>query len=374
MLNPFSTPETVWRRLQSALEGRVPPIVRVAYELAAQAHAGQRRFEGSPYVVHPLRVALILAEERGMTDPELLATALLHDVLEDSSVTFGQLRDVVGEQVAEWVRALSKPPADQQAKAARDAAYFSALLEAPREVRLVKLADRLDNLRFAHLRQDPTWSRAYREETRRWLLPLGERTDRWFARQLASLVGDEQHRPWEVLAIRRLFEAQPWLAVESERVEVTPDAPPVEAFYRLHLPEYVVVVPRAPDGRLLMLKGYKHGPRRVVYQLPAGYVDPGETPAAAARRELAEETGHTAGALHFLGQFVADGNREAGHAHLFLAEGVVPDPAAPNDSDDLEHYEVILLTPKEVKQLLADGLVASLGMAAALGLAMWFGQ
>lgn len=372
MLDPFCPPETVWCRLQSALEGHVPPLLQAAYELAVEAHARQRRYEGTPYVVHPLRVALILAEERGLTDEALLATALLHDVLEDAPISFEQLRDVVGSPVAEWVHALSKPPAEKQAKAARDAAYFSALREAPREVRLVKLADRLDNLRFIHLRQDPAWRQIYRDETRRWLLPLADHTDRWFARQLASLVGDEQHRPWEVLAVRRLFDAQPWLAVEVERVEIAPEAPPVEAFYRLHMPEYVVVVPRTPDGRLLMLKGYKHGPRRVVYQLPAGYVDPGETPAAAARRELAEETGYKAGTLRFLGQFVTDGNREAGHAYLFLAENVVPDSTAPDESDDLEYHEVIFLTPQEVKSLLADGLVASLGMAAALGLAMWF--
>ncbi len=369
MPDPFWPPEWLWRRLCSALGGQVDPRVRAAYELAARAHAGQRRAEGTPYIVHPLRVALILAEERGVHRADVVAAALLHDVLEDTDVAAGDIARCAGERVAAWVQALTKPPATGVDKAERDAAYFRALLTAPPEARLIKLADRLDNVRFLHLVRDPARCRDYRRETRRWLVPLAEHTDRWFARQLASFAG-ETLRPWEVLDARPLLEAPPWLSVHAERVEVDPAAPAVDPFYRVEMPEYVVIVPRLPDGRFLVLKGYKHGPRRIVYHVPAGYVEPDEAPLAAARRELVEETGHRAGAWRLLGRFVVDGNRGAGHAHLFLAQEVVPDHAPPAN-DDLEQHEVLAMTAGEIKALLDEDLLASLSMAAALGLAMW---
>ncbi|MDQ7030104.1 MAG: NUDIX domain-containing protein [Ardenticatenia bacterium] len=180
---------------------------------------------------------------------------------------------------------LDKAPSHRSTQGGPGRRYFRALLSAPEQARLVKLADRLDNLRFLHLRHDPDQCRAYREETRQWLLPLAERTDTWFARQLAAFV-DQVLMPWEVLGSRVLLKAPPWLSVHAEQVQVNPAALPVDPFYRITMPEYVVIVPRLPDGRFLVLRGYKHGPRRIVYHVPAGYVEPGETPIAAARREL----------------------------------------------------------------------------------------
>lgn len=370
MIDPFTGPELIWQRLQQVLD-HVPRHVREAYGVAQQAHAGQQRKEGTPYIVHPLRVALILAEERGITEPDVLVTALLHDVVEDSAVEHDDVRERFGLRVAEWIEWLTKPPVGDGDKVARDERYFAAFLgdNVPEAARLVKLADRLDNVRYLYVWGNPAGSRRYRAETRRWLVPLAEKTDVWFAHQLRSFVGDETLQPWEVRASEMVYDAQPWFRVVRETVE-RPGGDIVEAFTRIPAPDYVIVVPRLPDGRLLLLRGYKHGPRRIFHQFPAGYVDDGETPAAGAERELLEETGYEPRSLTRLGSFVVDGNREVGEAHLFLARDVQPSRRQRPPSDDLEQHEIVFCTVDEVWDLIEHDAVPSLAVAAAFSLAM----
>lgn len=371
MIDPFLEPELIWQRLQHVLGNEVPGPVREAYELAREAHAGQQRKEGTPYIVHPLRVALILAEERRVTDAEIVATALLHDVVEDSVFALGDIREQCGAGVAEWVEWLTKPTPEDGDKAARDERYFAAFLEdgVPAAVRLVKLADRLDNVRYLHLWHNPAGSRRYRAETRRWLVPLAERTDEWFAHHLRAFAGDETLKPWEVYASEVVYDARPWFQVQRETVEL-PDGDVVERFTRIPAPDYVVVVPRLPDGRLLLLRSYKHGPRRIFHQLPAGYLEPGETPRASATRELLEETGYESKTLHRLGTFVVDGNRGLGQAHLFLAEGCRPSDRERPPSDDLEQHELVFCTVDEVWEFIDNDVLPSLAVAAGFALAV----
>jgi ADP-ribose pyrophosphatase len=99
-----------------------------------------------------------------------------------------------------------------------------------------------------------------------------------------------------------------------------------------------------------------------------GYLDPGETPLAAAQRELLEETGYEAADWIDLGHYPVDGNRGAGTAYLFLARGAYPvtDP----DADDLEEQEVLHLSRAEVETALAAGQFKVLPWAAAVALAL----
>src|SRR5206468_9031134 len=78
----------------------VEPL-RKAYAYAEEAHKGQRRSTGEPYITHPLNVALILAEMR--LDTETLQAALLHDVIEDTSVTYEDVNRLFGTTVAHLV-------------------------------------------------------------------------------------------------------------------------------------------------------------------------------------------------------------------------------------------------------------------------------
>jgi guanosine-3',5'-bis(diphosphate) 3'-pyrophosphohydrolase len=120
-------------------------IVLRAISFAARKHLGQVRKDGeTPYLAHPLRVMTILAIDFGVRDHEILAAAVLHDTIEDTTTDRDELSEQFGERVARTVADLSKDkrlPEDE-----RERAYFDQLANGPIEVKLCKLADMLDNL------------------------------------------------------------------------------------------------------------------------------------------------------------------------------------------------------------------------------------
>lgn len=173
--------------------------------------------------------------------------------------------------------------------------------------------------------------------------------------------------PWRTLARREIARSDPWVRLWAEDVQL-PDGRVVQGFSTIDMPDHAVVVALTPDGEVVISRNYKHGPRRVCINLPAGYLEPGEEPLAAAQRELLEETGYTADNWLPLGSFFEDGNRGCGRAFLFLARGArqVAEP----DSDDLEELTVELMPLAELLQAARRGDVAVLAIAAAMGLAM----
>jgi len=150
--------------------------VEAAIALAVTAHATATRDEGTPYVEHPLRVALVLAEELGISNPDLLMAALLHDILEDS-VQFGpgDIAKTCGIGVLGLVSALtrSKDAGWPQGREPRSA-YLRRCGTAPDPVLILKLSDRLDNMRSLPLSPSLAKRRRYVQETRQYLLPLCE--------------------------------------------------------------------------------------------------------------------------------------------------------------------------------------------------------
>ena len=128
-----------------------PDVARLAqaYRFSEAAHAGQTRQSGEPYISHPLAVAEILAGWH--LDSQALVAALLHDVMEDTSVTKDEISDTFGKPVAELVDGLSKLDRIefQSAEDAQAENFRKMLLAMARDVRviLIKLADRLHNMR-----------------------------------------------------------------------------------------------------------------------------------------------------------------------------------------------------------------------------------
>ncbi len=123
--------------------------VRRAYLLAKDAHEGQFRRSGEPYITHPLAVADILADMH--IDPQSLMAALMHDVIEDTGVTWQELADNFDEQVANLVEGVSKlTQIEFSSRAHAQAENFQKMtLAMSKDIRviLVKLADRLHNMR-----------------------------------------------------------------------------------------------------------------------------------------------------------------------------------------------------------------------------------
>ena len=132
-------------------------LIDAAYVLAMKAHGTQKRDNGDPYITHPLAVADILAGYR--LDIASIVTALLHDVVEDTSVTMAEIEKRFGKEIAGLVDGVTKlTRLELQSDRTKQAENFRKLVLAmSRDIRvlLVKLADRLHNMRTLHFVQSP---------------------------------------------------------------------------------------------------------------------------------------------------------------------------------------------------------------------------
>ncbi len=151
-------------------------LILKAYKFSKIKHTGQIRDEGTPYFYHPYRVALVLIQELGLTDTNIICSALLHDVIEDSDCTDEDIRIMFNEEIAIMVNYLTKPPKKQfNSSKKRHDYYFDRLLKAPDNVLLIKLADRLDNIFSIHLSPRKEKQKKYYDETCQYYLPLAKR-------------------------------------------------------------------------------------------------------------------------------------------------------------------------------------------------------
>jgi GTP pyrophosphokinase len=164
------------KRMQESRPQDDLTIVKKAYDYSLKHHDGQTRASGEPYLVHPLEVALVLAEMK--MDPVAVAAGLLHDSVEDTSVTIQDIREEFGEQVAHIVEGVTKiskidfaTREEQQAENLRK--MMLAMVDDIRVV-LIKLADRLHNMRtLEHLQ--PERQHKIAEETLEIYAPIAHR-------------------------------------------------------------------------------------------------------------------------------------------------------------------------------------------------------
>jgi GTP diphosphokinase / guanosine-3',5'-bis(diphosphate) 3'-diphosphatase len=139
-----------------------------ALAFAAHKHRDQRRkdAEASPYINHPIALADALVNEGGVTDTEVLCAALLHDTVEDTDTTEAELADAFGPRIARIVAEVT-----DDAKLPKEERKRLQIEHAPhlsREAKLVKLADKLCNLRDVDLRPPFKWDVARRREYFDW--------------------------------------------------------------------------------------------------------------------------------------------------------------------------------------------------------------
>lgn len=195
----------------AALESRLDYLtptevdqVRQAYRFADQAHLGQLRKSGEPYITHPIAVAQICTEWK--LDTQALCAALLHDVLEDCGVTKAELTERFGAAVAELVDGLTK--LDKLAFDSREQgqaeSFRKMLLAMARDVRviLIKLADRMHNMRTMGDMPRHKWARIARE-TLDIYAPIAHRLGlNHFYRELQDLAFRYLH-PWRYQALSK---------------------------------------------------------------------------------------------------------------------------------------------------------------------------
>ncbi|WP_203074172.1 RelA/SpoT family protein [Falsiroseomonas ponticola] len=151
--------------------------IEAAYATARAAHEGQKRDNGDPYITHPVAVARILAQYR--LDSASIVTALLHDVAEDTKVGLADLERRFGKEVARLVDGVTKlTRLELQSERTKQAENFRKLVLAMSEdirVLLVKLADRLHNMRTLHFVPQEHRRRKTARETMDIFAPLAER-------------------------------------------------------------------------------------------------------------------------------------------------------------------------------------------------------
>ncbi len=154
--------------------------VTEAIDFAQVKHGDQVRPTGVPYLEHLLEALEALVVGAGVTDPDVLSAAVLHDVVEDTPVSDAEVADRFGPRVAELVRWVTIPEAGRgKDRAEVKNACLAGLAAAPRDAILVKLADRLSNvqtLRNLSLERQ----RAYYAQTVRYIVPLAG-AHPWFA-------------------------------------------------------------------------------------------------------------------------------------------------------------------------------------------------
>jgi guanosine-3',5'-bis(diphosphate) 3'-pyrophosphohydrolase len=185
-----------WQEIRAHIAPALAPAMLAtldrAYALAAESHAGQTLEGGAPYIDHPLDVLAILFDGPGVRDPDLLAAALLHDVLERSAHTAAEIRAAFGDDVAALVAWLTEPdPEPGETEDAAKERYFARFAGAPERVLLLKLADRWSKARRITARPTRAAQAAYYAATVRVILPLAARVP-YFARLFAAW--RQQHR------------------------------------------------------------------------------------------------------------------------------------------------------------------------------------
>ncbi|MFD1465757.1 RelA/SpoT family protein [Lapidilactobacillus mulanensis] len=168
--------DEVYELCQKYMNDEHLAFVAKAYDFAAYVHKNQKRQSGEPYIIHPVQVAGILAELR--MDPETVASGYLHDVVEDTNVTLGDVEELFGHDVAVIVDGVTKlgkiKYKSHQEQLAEN--HRKMLLAMAKDLRviMVKLADRLHNMRtLQHLRPDK--QRRIADETLEIYAPLADR-------------------------------------------------------------------------------------------------------------------------------------------------------------------------------------------------------
>lgn len=169
--------------------------------------------------------------------------------------------------------------------------------------------------------------------------------------------------PWRVLRRTALVD-RTYLRVLEHRVQLA-DGREIDDFCVVESPDWAAVLCVTTDHRIALVRQYRHGLGGESWELPAGALEPGEDPLAAARRELLEETGYSSDDVRPLLTASVDPSRQASRGHFFVA--LDSRLAAAPRLDESEDLETVLLSRDELLELVDTGrLVHGVHIAAIL--------
>jgi len=155
---------------------------------------------------------------------------------------------------------------------------------------------------------------------------------------------------WPRIRARRTTEVSPWMSIIAREVEFA-RGEPAQTYHAVEQADYIAIVALTRSGKIAIVRQYRPALEAFAWELPAGLVDPGEAPAECCRRELLEETGLTARAIHALGENRPCTGRLNNRIHSFFVEAgeriadFQPEPGV----------EAKLATPAEIVRLIRAG-------------------
>jgi ADP-ribose pyrophosphatase len=159
---------------------------------------------------------------------------------------------------------------------------------------------------------------------------------------------------WKVLSSEQLFNDQ-WFKVRKEKCE-TPGGKIVDPYYVYDFPTWVGAVPVTEDGKIIMVRQYRHALGETCIEIPGGCVDATDKDfEEAIARELLEETGYAFSSYDYLGKISPNPSTNTNLLHMFLARG--GKKVAAQSLDENEEIEVVLLSMDELKQLLRENKI-----------------
>jgi len=175
-------------------------------------------------------------------------------------------------------------------------------------------------------------------------------------------------KPWSVLSSQVLLHRSPWLKVTEQRC-LLPNGCIIEDYLLAEGREVAMIFPFTSDGQVVLVEQYKHGCQRVLWDLPAGYVDAEDaTILAAAQRELSEETGCSADDWTHLASLHPDPTRSGNLFHFYLAAGVRQTNS--QHLDDTEEITIRQVPVSDLHRPLAQGKIATVPSVAGIGLGL----
>ncbi|MBI5207944.1 MAG: HD domain-containing protein [Candidatus Firestonebacteria bacterium] len=182
-INPIHLPEW-WSREEKKLINNLPIIVKKSFsieesqkilkaiDLAFQLHKKEKRAGGEPYIVHPFRIAISLILEFSITQPEIIIAGLLHDILENTNYNPLELKKKFGNNIHKIVNTLTRKRSRPKTGDRLSDAYYQNIIKCGNDCLIIKLADKLDNLRDALNHPNVIKRKLYVKESYEVFLPL----------------------------------------------------------------------------------------------------------------------------------------------------------------------------------------------------------
>jgi len=155
---------------------------------------------------------------------------------------------------------------------------------------------------------------------------------------------------WPKIKGKRTTKLSPWADIIEREIEFAPGAKP-EIYHAVGQPDYIAMLAVTPDGKIPIVRQYRPAIEAFTWELPAGTVDPGESAAQAASRELMEETGYPSLKVRPLGTFAPCSGRLANKVHSFFIEAGDKAP----DHQPETGIEVRLVTPGGLSVIIKAG-------------------